>query len=255
MTQNSELKPDWPPLFLEGVTNAAALFDVFDYFSEISLFIKDTQSRYVKINQTMAEVFGLRTPDEIVGKTDFDFFPPAIAARYVEEDQQLFKSRKPILNRQNFMPGPRGLPFWYSYSKIPLFKADQVVGVAGFKYACETNFDNESNRHHRLYKVIRYVATNYQQGLEVSDLAAQAGLSISQLQREFRREFGINPNRYIQEVRIGVARHLLKTTNLSMAAISEKCGYYDQSHFCRQFKSSTGLSPLNYRATYFRASR
>ncbi|HIK90856.1 MAG TPA: helix-turn-helix domain-containing protein, partial [Planctomycetes bacterium] len=62
--------------------------------------------------------------------------------------------------------------------------------------------------------------------------------------------FGITPNHYIREVRIGVARHLLESDQLSMAQVASQCGFYDQSHFSRQFKKSTGLSPLQYRRRY-----
>ncbi|MEO1981641.1 MAG: helix-turn-helix domain-containing protein [Fuerstiella sp.] len=35
-----------------------------------------------------------------------------------------------------------------------------------------------------------------------------------------------------------------------MAQVASQCGFYDQSHFSRQFKKSTGLSPLQYRRRY-----
>lgn len=244
----------WSPEVSAGLSRSDFILDLFDFLPNVSLFIKDCQGHYVRINQLMAEAFGLNSPELIIGKTDFDFFPPAIASRYVEEDAKIIRSREPILNRENFMPGPRGLPFWFTYSKIPLFGGnDAVIGVLGVKYKCETNFEAESHRHHRLYRAIRHVTEKYDQSIEVADMAEAAGLSISQLQRDFKREFGINPNRYIQEVRIGVARHLLKLTDLSMAEIAERCGYYDQSHFSHQFKASTGLSPLNYRSSFLRS--
>jgi AraC-like DNA-binding protein len=253
MALSDETKVQWSREFLTGLSRSDLVLELFDHIPAVSLFVKDCQGRYVRINQTMAEAFGRRSPEQILGKTDFDFFPPAIAARYVEEDQKILASLEPIFNRQNFMPGPHGLPFWFNYSKIPLFdRQEKVVAVAGVKYSCETNFDSESHRHHRLYKAIRYVTEQYAQSIEVANMAEVAGLSVSQLQRDFKREFGINPNRYIQEVRIGVARHLLRTSHLSMSEISERCGYYDQAHFSHQFKASTGLSPLNYRSTYFR---
>jgi transcriptional regulator GlxA family with amidase domain len=55
---------------------------------------------------------------------------------------------------------------------------------------------------------------------------------------------------YIREVRVGVARHLLETSNQSLTNIAVQCGFYDQSHFTRQFKASTGITPLDYRRRF-----
>ncbi|MEZ5950821.1 MAG: helix-turn-helix domain-containing protein [Planctomycetaceae bacterium] len=54
----------------------------------------------------------------------------------------------------------------------------------------------------------------------------------------------------MREIRIGVARRLLETSDYSLAKIAADCGFYDQSHFSRQFKESTGLAPLAYRKRY-----
>ena len=98
--------------------------------------------------------------------------------------------------------------------------------------------------------VVGFVSEHYSDDIEVGDMAEHVLLSASQLQREFATHFGISPNRYLREVRIGVARHMLESTDLPMSQIANDCGFYDQSHFTRQFKSSTGLTPLNYRTRF-----
>ena len=52
-------------------------------------------------------------------------------------------------------------------------------------------------------------------------------MKVSQLQ------FGITPIRYLREVRIGVARHLLESSDVDLSQIAAKCGFYDQSHLIR----------------------
>ncbi len=74
--------------------------------------------------------------------------------------------------------------------------------------------------------------------------------AVSQLQREFAKNFGITPVRYLREVRIGVARHLLESSDMGLIQIASQCGFYDQSHLTRHFKSSTGLTPMKYRQRY-----
>jgi len=242
---------EWKSDFFSSLSKIEAIFDLFDYFPDVSLFIKNVQGKYLKINQRMAETFGISDPSHILGKSDFDFFPPSIAERYVHEDQQVITSRQPLINRRSYMPGLDGLPLWYQVSKIPLFDtSDKVVGVAGVKYSCKVDWEEGKLLNHRLGKILKYVAKNFKEPITVGDMAAEAGYSISQLQREFRKELGVNPNRYLQDVRVGYGRHLLKTTRASMAVIANECGFYDQSHFSRLFKSATGLSPAAYRAKF-----
>ena len=101
-----------------------------------------------------------------------------------------------------------------------------------------------------MMNAVEFVTENYGESIEVADIATQLGLSISQLQREFSRLFGITPNQYIREVRVGVARHMLETSDESIASIAADCGFYDQSHLSRQFKATTGLTPKAYREQY-----
>ncbi len=122
----------WQHSFFSRLARNDAAFAIFDFLPDVSLFIKDIQGRYVKINETMAEMFGLGSSDEIISKTDFDFFQPAIAARYVDEDQRVIASQLPLLNHRNFMPGSDGFPRWFSYSKFPLFDEIPIQSLDGF---------------------------------------------------------------------------------------------------------------------------
>ncbi|MBA3870623.1 MAG: PAS domain-containing protein [Anaerolineae bacterium] len=51
------------------------------------IYIKDTQSRFVLGNTTVAELMGVSTPEQLIGKTDFDFFPYDLASSYYEDEQ------------------------------------------------------------------------------------------------------------------------------------------------------------------------
>jgi PAS domain-containing protein len=46
------------------------------------MYVKNVKSRFVLVNRAMMQFLGLSTPDQILGKTDFDFFPKELAARY-----------------------------------------------------------------------------------------------------------------------------------------------------------------------------
>jgi AraC-like DNA-binding protein len=240
----------WASEFFGRLSRADELFDLFDPLPGIYLYVKDVESRFVRANQVVCDVVGAASPADLVGKTDFDFFPPAIAAQYVAEDRRVIAADRPLSNQVWLVPGSDGIPRLYLCSKIPLHDRDgNVVGIAGVKRP----FEHTAGRvegYSRLLKVVAFVTERYRDAIEVADLAEQAGLSVSQLQREFAKHFGITPTNYIREVRIGMARHLLEISDKPVSQIALDCGFYDQSHFNHHFKTLTGLTPLKYRERF-----
>lgn len=67
------------------------------------------------------------------------------------------------------------------------------------------------------------------------------------LQRVFKQQLGISPNRYIQQQRMKEAAQLLVTTKLSVATIGECIGMNNATYFNTLFTKILGLSPLQYR--------
>ena len=64
---------------------------------------------------------------------------------------------------------------------------------------------------------------------------------------DFRRAFGVPPKQYICQRRMGIAKTLLLSSNLSVKQISIKVGYDNEFFFSRLFKKYTGHSPSNFR--------
>lgn len=96
------------------------------------IFFKDAQSRIIKSNKTHAQVLGLNDPQQAIGKTDFDFFPPEDARRFFEEEQEFLKAGQPLIGRVGPTPGPDGEILWRSETKVPLRDdAGQVTGLVG----------------------------------------------------------------------------------------------------------------------------
>ena len=240
----------WQRQFFRSIDDSLDLLGLFEFLPQVYMYVKDRDGCYLKANRVVCRVVGVENESEIIGKKDFDFFPPAVATQYVEEDRRVIKSEKPLTNQVWLVPDTNGVPQVYLCNKIPLFNRQRkVVGIAGVKRPYEQTA-NATSGHGRLLKVVQFVTSHYGEEIVVADLADQANLSASQLHREFSRLFNITPNRYIREVRVGVGRHLLESSEMSIAQISRHCGFYDQSHFSRQFKKTTGMSPLDYQKRY-----
>jgi AraC-like DNA-binding protein len=78
-------------------------------------------------------------------------------------------------------------------------------------------------------------------------LAEAACLSPRQLQRKFREYIGASPKVFMRIVRFQTAMHLHNTYNYrDMTRLALDSGYYDQSHFIREFRTIAGISPAKF---------
>ena len=75
----------------------------------------------------------------------------------------------------------------------------------------------------------------------------QTRMSRSAFQHNYKTQFGITFIQDLIEARIGYAKTLLCTTDMSVHDISLQCGYRNYEHFARQFKAQCGISPGEYR--------
>jgi len=100
----------------------------------------------------------------------------------------------------------------------------------------------------RLAKAVSFFLQNYMNLISVSDAARLAGVSLSQLSRLFRQQFGKNPLQFLQGIRINRIKHLLASTSLSLNEIAKQSGYGSNMALSLAFKRETGKSPGSYRA-------
>lgn len=81
----------------------------------------------------------------------------------------------------------------------------------------------------------------------IDGLASGLNWSRSHFDREFRRQVGVPPKRFLLECRMIHARRMLEGSRLRVSEIAERLGYRDIYFFSRQFKNRFGRSPMNYR--------
>ncbi len=87
---------------------------------------------------------------------------------------------------------------------------------------------------------------NFDTAIKMTTLAEISGLSLSQLNRQFKAIFLITPQQYIQQKRLEHAIELLED-NYSITEISSKSAYADHSAFCRKFKEMTTMTPSQFK--------
>jgi transcriptional regulator GlxA family with amidase domain len=83
--------------------------------------------------------------------------------------------------------------------------------------------------------------------VSIAHLAAECGLSTCHFARSFRDSMGISPHRWLMHRRVERATELLRQSPLSIIDIALSCGFADQSHLTRVFRSVHGSAPGRWR--------
>ena len=107
--------------------------------------------------------------------------------------------------------------------------------------------------HPRIARAIAYIDEHLDERLSLSELAAKAGLSVWRFSTVFRQHAGISPRRYICELRVQKVQALLASGE-SPASAALVAGFYDQSHLCRHFKNTCGMTPGEFASRQRRAA-
>lgn len=91
------------------------------------------------------------------------------------------------------------------------------------------------------------ISANQSQVFSLEAAAVAQSVSVRQLERAFKKEYGITPYKYFQNQKLVLAKQYLKNTNLSIKEISGRLGFCDPYYFSNCFKAQQGVSPKYYR--------
>jgi PAS domain S-box-containing protein len=100
------------------------------------IYAKDTETRFIFGNMAVARGMGVSSPDELLGKTDFGFYPEACATRYHREEQAIMQTGQPLMHREEEVKYLLTNDVaWMLTTKVPLRDDDgKVVGIVGVNY-------------------------------------------------------------------------------------------------------------------------
>ncbi len=220
---------------------------MMDLLPDVAFYVKDSKSRFIMSNRRNNEICHVASEFNVIGKTDYDFFPRDRAALYIERDRQVMKTGIPFINVVSPAPEEEGSNHLIIGSKFPLKDREgKIIGVAGIHRSVdETRATPKS--YGPFSKAVQYIHNNYFESINTQKIAAMVGMSHRQFNRRFQRFFNTSLCQYLMRVRINAACRLLTETDRSVTGIAGEVGFYDQSHFSRTFTRLMGLSPLKYR--------
>lgn len=102
----------------------------------------------------------------------------------------------------------------------------------------------------RVHKAVQIMEQRIDDGLNVSAVAAEVGISSRQLDRLFKQAFNTGPAAYLLQMRTSYASWLLAHSEDKIGMIALDCGFSDAAHFSREFKKNFGRTPREYRTQF-----
>ena len=108
------------------------LFETILKNSQDSIYFKDLNCRFVIVNKSKAEKHGVSDPNQMAGKTDFDYFPRDIAQEIFDSEKKIMESGVPVISKVEKLKRLDGKTTWSSSSKYPLHDpSGKLIGIWG----------------------------------------------------------------------------------------------------------------------------
>ena len=112
-----------------------------------SVYVKDNQSRKVIANPVDVKYMGLQSEEEVLGKNDYDIYPKEIADSSFADDQFVFQSGLPQLNKEDFFVDNQNQKHWMLNSKVPIRdEQGKIIGLVGIGKDITKRKEEETQR-------------------------------------------------------------------------------------------------------------
>ena len=96
------------------------------------MYVKDTHCRVLMANLSVTRQMGADSPEQLIGKTDFDFYPLELAQTFYDDEQSVIRSGQAEVNREEIGLDPHGNVSQVLTTQVPLRDKDgRVIGLAG----------------------------------------------------------------------------------------------------------------------------
>lgn len=233
-------------LVYSSLTGAQRHFALLDLIPDTHAWIKDKRGRFVFGNRLFFERFGFISLHHLVGKCDHDIAPAALAEKYCSDDAYVLDGGV-VTDRLELITGERQSGDWFLTSKWPIYNTrDRIIGSFGISRHLNRT-EGTAIPFRELRAPVDYIREHFSSNISVASLAGACSISVSALERRFKKHLGTTPHQYINEVRLDSARRMLLETDKPIGTIALETGFADHSHFTRAYSRRFGVCPRRER--------
>jgi sigma-B regulation protein RsbU (phosphoserine phosphatase) len=120
------------PSDLEGLKLGQDLFRFLLDNMPDQVYFKDMQGRFIQASRAVAEIMGVQSPQDLIGKSDFDFWSRQTAQETFADEQQIVKTGQPLIGKIEKLTHPDGRVSWDYTTKLPLKDSKgNIIGICG----------------------------------------------------------------------------------------------------------------------------
>ncbi|MBY3442450.1 AraC family transcriptional regulator [Rhizobium laguerreae] len=153
------------------------------------------------------------------------------------------------------LSGPVGEPL---ARLVGLLHTPEDIGMLGLHYESELYYrllqspmgdtlrqiGQRNERFQQIKMAADWLASNHNEAVNIPDLAASAGMSVTSFHRHFKGVTGFSPLAFQRHIRLLEARKLLASGSANVSNIAYELGYVSPSQFSREYKSMFGNPPV-----------
>ena len=206
----------------------------------------------------------LINPGEVHGCSGIDekgwqyrcFYPgvslmQGLAQEIDDASWQIPNFRYPVIQDKQLAQQLSTLHRAMEHSRTRLVKDTLLREAMGLLLRKHASFNNSRSQHqtdnHAIEIARDYIQSYYADDMSLDDIAHEAGLSPYHLSRIFKEAIGLPPHKYLIQIRIQQAKHLLMS-GMPIGDVAVEVGFADQSHLTKWFKRIVGVPPGQFAA-------
>jgi two-component system response regulator YesN len=139
------------------------------------------------------------------------------------------------------------------YKDVPAYDVSDDGSIVRYytllleKWYLSQNKAGKSSMPEVIEQSCRYIKEHFKEDITLTEMAAFTHFSVSHFSTLFKKHTGSSLVNYVNGLKIGEAKRLLMTTSYSVSEITELVGFSTTPYFSRVFKTTVGMSPLEYR--------
>jgi hypothetical protein len=230
----------------------STLLGLLNFIEGVQCWVKDKSGVYCWVNRAFLLNYSMdASPESVLGKTDYDLSPKHLAEQFRLDDAQVLEGST-ILNRLELVGRFDHAAAWCLTTKLPVRGADGGInGTAGItRQAGSAELSAPSHPDQGLSRALSFIREHHSAPISNQSLAAVSNRSVRALERLFVRELRLTPQQYLRRIRIRLSCHDLIYSQWSLSEVALRHGFCDQSHFTREFRLETQMTPKAYRLRF-----